>query len=91
MTRQQLTKATAFGALSSIEETAIDDHQTAALIDAASYRHGRRSALNTRQRRPAFAPNLLPRWRRYKAANNRNIPPRLGLSPRAAFVDEPVK
>jgi hypothetical protein len=44
MTRQQLTKATAFGALSSIEETAIDDHQTAALIDAASYRHGSRQA-----------------------------------------------
>jgi len=39
---KQLTKAPAFGALTAATETAIDDRQTAALIDAASYRHGSR-------------------------------------------------
>jgi hypothetical protein len=41
---KQLTKAPAFGPLTAATETAIDDHQTAALIDAASYRHGSRQA-----------------------------------------------
>jgi len=41
---KQLTKAPAFGALPAATETAIDDHQTAALIDAASYRPGSRQA-----------------------------------------------
>jgi hypothetical protein len=39
---KQLTKAPAFGALTAATETAIDDHQTAALIDAAHYRHDSR-------------------------------------------------
>jgi hypothetical protein len=41
---KQLTKAPAFGALPAATETAIDDHQTAALIDAASYSPGSRQA-----------------------------------------------
>jgi hypothetical protein len=41
---KQLTKAPAFGALTAATETAISDHQMAALIDAASYRHGSRQA-----------------------------------------------
>ena len=43
MTRQQLAKPV-FGALTAATETAIDDHQTAALIGAASYRHNSRHA-----------------------------------------------
>ena len=41
---KQLTKAPAFGALTAATETAIDNHQTAALIGAASYRHDSRQA-----------------------------------------------
>jgi hypothetical protein len=41
---KQLTKAPAFGALTAATEAAIDDHQTAALIGAASYRHDSRQA-----------------------------------------------
>jgi hypothetical protein len=44
MTRQQRSKPPAFGALTAATETAIDDHQTAALIGAAIYRHDTRQA-----------------------------------------------
>jgi hypothetical protein len=44
MTRQQLTKPQPFGALAPATEAAIDDHQTAALIGAAIYRHDTRQA-----------------------------------------------
>jgi hypothetical protein len=42
LSSKQLANPTAFGALTAATETAIDDNRTAALIDAASYRHGSR-------------------------------------------------
>ena len=41
---KQLTKSTPFGALTAATVEAIDDNRTAALIGAASYRHGTRQA-----------------------------------------------
>jgi hypothetical protein len=64
-----------FGALTAATETAIDDHQTAALIGAASYRHDSRQAALRAQYEAAatgIRAEFWPKWRRFKAARKTN-------------------